>query len=185
MLCQRAGVPDTVKVLDFGLIKSVDPRVGSDVTQEATLVGTPQYLSPETIMEPGQVGPASDVYALGAVGFFLVTGRDVFEANTLIELCFKHVSAAPERPSEVLQRQMHADLEGLLLRCLAKDPTQRPADGARLADALATLSIDGWTSADARAWWRRRRAIDTNSASSSSGVRSQLTIDLSRRLASM
>lgn len=155
MLCERARVPDTVKVLDFGLVKTIDaPADSNDITQGGDIVGTPHYLSPEAIAHPDDVGPASDVYGLGAVGFFLLTGRELFEGRSLVDVCAKHLHVAPESPSAVRGEAIDPGLEALILRCVAKAPEDRPADGARLAVALDELQLDGWTADDARAWWR-------------------------------
>jgi serine/threonine-protein kinase len=167
MLCERAQVPDTVKVLDFGLVKAIDAtEVDGALTQANTIVGTPHYLAPEAIADPNDVGPPSDVYALGAIGFFLVTGREVFTGRSAVEVCSKHLSTAPESPSEVLGGAIDADFEALILRCLAKQPEDRPSDGAAFAEALEDLDLPGWTVDDARAWWRelptkRESAIDS------------------------
>jgi serine/threonine-protein kinase len=155
MLCERAQVPDTVKVLDFGLVKAIDsPDVDSGLTEANAVVGTPHYLAPEAVSNPDDVGPPSDVYALGAIGFLLVTGREVFTGRSVIEVCSKHLKDAPESPSAVLGDAIDPDLEALILRCLAKQPDDRPSDGAALAHALEQLGLQGWTIDDARAWWR-------------------------------
>jgi serine/threonine-protein kinase len=155
MLCERAQVPDTVKVLDFGLVKSIDnPEVDGNITQANAIVGTPHYLAPEAISNPEQVGAPSDVYALGAIGFFLVTGREVFTGQSVIEVCSKHLNTAPESPSTVLGDAIDPDFEALILRCLEKQPDDRPRDGAVLAHDLEQLDLAGWTVEDARAWWR-------------------------------
>jgi serine/threonine-protein kinase len=155
MLCERARVPDTVKVLDFGLVKAIDnPEADSRITQADTIVGTPHYLAPEAISSPDDVGAPSDVYALGAIGFLLVTGREVFTGRSVVEVCSKHLNIAPESPSAVLGDAIDPDFEALILRCLAKQPDDRPRDGAVLADALEQLDLRGWTIEDARAWWR-------------------------------
>jgi serine/threonine-protein kinase len=157
MLCERAQVPDTVKVLDFGLVKAIDgPDVDDHITQANTVVGTPQYLAPEGISSPDDVGPASDVYALGAIGFLLVTGRAVFPGQSVIEVCSKHLSSPPESPSAVRGDTIDPGFEALILRCLAKDPGDRPRDGAALADEIERLALAGWTAEDAHAWWRER-----------------------------
>jgi len=155
MLCERAQVPDTVKVLDFGLVKSIDnPEIDGNITQANAIVGTPHYLAPETISDPDDIGAPSDVYALGAIGFFLVTGREVFTGQTVIELCSKHLSTAPASPSAVLGEAIDPGFEALILRCLEKRPDDRPRDGAVLAHAIEQLELAGWTVDDARAWWR-------------------------------
>ncbi len=129
MLCERARVPDTVKVLDFGLVKVVDsPEVDVNITQGNSVLGTPHYLAPEAITNPAAVGAPSDVYALGAVGFYLLTGREVFTGSTVVEVCAKHLKDPPESPSAVLGEAIDPGFEALIRRCLsegARRPTSR------------------------------------------------------------
>ena len=157
MLCERAQVPDTVKVLDFGLVKALDDPEADELTQGNAVVGTPHYLAPEAISSPDDVGPPADVYALGAVAFLLVTGREVFPGQSTIEVCSKHLHTAPESPSAVRGEAVDPGLEALILRCLAKQPGDRPRDGGALADEIDRLALEGWTPEDAAAWWRELR----------------------------
>ena len=87
MLTRRGGEPDVVKVLDFGLVKAQDDEKQAGLTQQNSLTGTPLYMSPEAIQLPNSVDPRSDIYAVGAVGYFLLTGQPVFEAENVVELC--------------------------------------------------------------------------------------------------
>jgi hypothetical protein len=182
MLCERAQVPDTVKVLDFGLVKALDnPEVDDNITQANTVVGTPHYLAPEAISNPDAVGPPSDVYALGAIGFFLVTGREVFTGQSVIEVCSKHLNTTPESPSAVRGDAIDPGFEALILRCLEKQPDDRPRNGAVLADAIEQLDLTGWTVQDARAWWlelpkKREGAIEIRPVE-----RTQLAVDVEGR----
>jgi serine/threonine-protein kinase len=181
MVCERAQVPDTVKVLDFGLVKTIDePATEGHVTHANTIVGTPHYLAPEAISSPDDVGAASDVYALGAVGYFLVTGREVFTGKTVIEICSQHLKDAPEPPSAVLGAPLDAGLEALILRCLAKHTEERPRDGAELADALDALAVPAWTLEEARDWWREH-PLDRSRPLVTKDDRTQLTIDVEGR----
>ena len=117
MVCDRGGVPDIVKVLDFGLVKRVNLGDDDDrdrtiaITKTATIVGTPHYLAPEAIRGEKTVGPAADVYALGAVGYFLLTGREVFPGSSTIETFAKHLTAEPPSPSDVAGRPVDSRLE--------------------------------------------------------------------------
>ncbi len=90
MLCQRGGVPDFVKVLDFGLVKEIGAGEAAKITAESTIAGTPLYLAPEAVLAPHTVGPAVDVYAVGCVAYFLLTGRPPFDASNLVEICAAH-----------------------------------------------------------------------------------------------
>jgi serine/threonine-protein kinase len=184
ILCERGGVPDIAKVVDFGLVKEV-AREPTDPAQ--IILGTPAYLAPEAVTDPGQVGPAADLYALGAVGYFLLTGRRVFDGATAVELCVQHVTAAPRPPSEVVPGAVPPALEALVLRCLAKAPSARFASAAALADALEALPRAGaeaapaaWDRATARRWWRALRAR-APAAPSAAAPTLTITVDLERR----
>jgi serine/threonine-protein kinase len=182
MLCERARVPDTVKVLDFGLVKAIDsPEVADNITQANTIVGTPRYLAPEAISDPDDVGPPSDVYALGAIGFLLVTGREVFPGRSVVEVCSKHLHSAPESPSAVLGDAIDPGFEALILRCLEKEPDDRPRDGAALADDIERLRLTEWTVEDARAWWRELREEREGPVDGNPTERTQLAVDVEGR----
>jgi eukaryotic-like serine/threonine-protein kinase len=111
-------------------------------------------LSPEAINEPDKVSANTDVYSIGAVGYFLLTGSPVFTGATVMEICMKHVKATPEPPSARLGKPVSPDLEALLLRCLAKASSDRPSDAAQLLRELEKCVVEGsWSSADAAGWW--------------------------------
>jgi serine/threonine protein kinase len=133
MLTRRGGEADVVKVLDFGLVKARedDPQGG----EAQGLAGTPLYMSPEAIQLPNSVDGCSDIYAVGAVGYFLLTGRPVFEAASIMELCNKHVSETPVPPSQRLGKPVPEDLENAILACLEKTRAKRPQTARDLAAA--------------------------------------------------
>jgi len=177
MLTIRGLLFDFVKVLDFGLVKKTS---GTDagVTNADAVVGTPLYLSPEAITDGERVDARSDLYALGAVAYFLLTGSDVFSGISVVELCAKHLRSTPE-PMSSRGADVPEELERLVLSCLAKDPEQRPASATALADALAALDVAEWRNSDAQAWWdekgksvlervkdERRKALDETDPSS-------------------
>jgi serine/threonine-protein kinase len=132
------GERDFVKVLDFGVARLLAEASGThtSLTETGAIVGTPAYLSPEAILE-GDVRPGADVYALGAVLYFMLTGRAPFETEGAgnLGLLVAHLSAMPEPPSS--RRPVPGELEAVVMRCLAKAPEDRYADGATLAAALA------------------------------------------------
>jgi serine/threonine-protein kinase len=157
MLCERGGIPDVAKVLDFGLVRDLEQA--STQSRVDVVQGTPLYLSPEAITAPDRVEGRSDLYALGAVGYFLLTGHHVFEGATLVEVCAHHLHTRPVPPSERLGRPLPAPLEALVLECLEKEPARRPASASVLRGRLAALARDlDWSEEDARVWWQRWRA---------------------------
>ena len=120
-------------------------------------MGTPLYLSPEAVNQPDQVDARSDVYALAAVGYFLLTATPVFSGATVMEICMKHVKDAPEPPSARRGSLVSPGLEALLLRCLAKAPSDRPSDAAEMLRELEACAVEcKWTALDAAAWWAAR-----------------------------
>jgi serine/threonine-protein kinase len=163
VLTARGGVRDVVKVVDFGLVKLVASATSPGVTQESVVTGTPLYLSPEALTDPDSVDGRSDLYALGATAYYLLTGGPVFEAKTLIELCTKQVHDPPDPPSRRLGRELPADLEKVVLACLAKKPEDRPAGAGALDAAIAACEAGAWTKGDAEAWWQERgKRIDAH-----------------------
>jgi serine/threonine protein kinase len=150
----RGRMHDFVKVLDFGLVKALDGREQANITSANAVTGTPLYLSPEAVNRPDQVDARADVYAIGAVGYFLLTGSPVFMGTSVMEICMKHVQDIPESLSARCGRPINAGLEALVLRCLAKSRSERPLDAADLLSELETCAVDSqWTTADAAAWW--------------------------------
>ena len=160
LLCQRPGASDVVKVVDFGLVKDIQDAGQAAVTQQTeAVVGTPFYISPEALRAPRSVDARADIYSVGAVGYFLLTGEPVFTGSTLVDICSHHLLTPPTPPSTRLGRALPEDLEQLILRCLEKDPDARPSDAALLRDRLAECEDAGrWTDADARAQWKERSA---------------------------
>jgi eukaryotic-like serine/threonine-protein kinase len=151
-LTRRGGMHDFVKVLDFGLVKVADAKE-ANLTSANTVTGTPLYLSPEGISRPDAVGPPADVYALGAVAYYLITGHPVFDGKTVVEICMKHLNEEPTPPSArggVLGPQF----EQLILKCLAKSPDDRPPHAGALLAALDACPVSGtWNAALAATWW--------------------------------
>jgi eukaryotic-like serine/threonine-protein kinase len=162
MLTRRGGVLDFVKVLDFGLVKSIDPQRAASVTMPDSIAGTPMYLAPETIQSAGKADARSDLYSVGAVGYFLVAGKTPFSGESIVEICMSHINRPPDRPSDHLGKPVSMDLENLILRCLAKDPGQRPRSAEELAEELDRCRVAGdWTNTDASAWWKRWQPAKT------------------------
>lgn len=161
-ITDRGGMADSVKVLDFGLVKHLasapDAVQNIEIAGEDGIVGTPNFIAPETIRDPNQCDARSDLYSVGVLGYFLLTGREIFEGATIAELCRKHLDELPVPPSLRLGKPMQAQFESLLLRCLEKNPANRPASAHELADQLAACQITQlWTSAQRTAWWAAHR----------------------------
>jgi len=158
IMCRRGRVPDVAKIVDFGLVKRTLTSAGDEEDASLTglnqLVGTPQYMAPEAIASADAQGPRSDLYALGATAFFMLTGEDVFRAKTIVEVCGHHLHTAPEAPSVRRGQDVGEDLDAIVLRCLEKDPEERWENADSLAAALEACSLAGaWTRGDAAQWW--------------------------------
>jgi serine/threonine-protein kinase len=154
MLCRQGGRQDVPKLLDFGLVKDVSTEDDAALTREGDIAGTPLYMAPEALTSPGNVDARSDIYAVGAVGYFLLTGQHVFTGRTLMEVCGHHLHTKPVPLSERLEASLPEDLEALILHCLEKDPRRRPQSAPELRERLvACRHSDAWTPLEARRWW--------------------------------
>ncbi|HEY8923116.1 MAG TPA: protein kinase, partial [Polyangia bacterium] len=165
LLVDRGGIADLVKVLDFGLVKDVGvgARGGAGAEPELsmadTITGTPLYIAPETVTAPDTADARADLYALGAVGYWLLTGTHVFRGNSTMEVCVHHLHSVPQRPSDRLGKPVSVDLETLLLSCLAKRPEDRPPSAGALRERLRACAAAGrWTHERAARWWADHRA---------------------------
>jgi eukaryotic-like serine/threonine-protein kinase len=159
LLCERAGSADVVKLLDFGLVKDVRSTAEPSLTQTDVITGTPLYLAPETIIDPALVDHRVDIYALGAVGYCLLTGAPPFQGRSTVEVCGHHLHSVPAAPSSRLGVQLPGPLDDVLLRCLAKQRDERPSSARELQRLLRECAIAApWSSDDARPFWERWRA---------------------------
>jgi serine/threonine-protein kinase len=156
--CQVGGRSDFLKVLDFGLVRPQARAEPRDVklTGVDAIVGTPAYMAPEQA-QGGEVDARSDLYALGCVAFWLLTGQLLFKRDSAMRTLIDHIQTQPDRPSQRLPRPVPPELEDLLMACLTKEPDDRPQTAQELADRLEALDLGRWTRADARAWWDTHR----------------------------
>jgi eukaryotic-like serine/threonine-protein kinase len=157
--CRYGREVDVVKVLDFGLVKHVQaPEPGADLVTAGQLAGgTPAFMAPEQALGEDRVDARSDLYAVGCVAYWLLTGTLVFEGATPLETIVMHVHAQPELPSRRADLPIPPQLEALVLTCLAKDPAARPATADELGARLAAVPLERpWTPERAREWWATR-----------------------------
>ena len=165
VLTDRPDESDVVKVVDFGLVKNFGGNLAQSAATDA-ITGTPLYMAPEAITQPDAIDGRSDLYALGAVAYFLLTGQHVFEAATVFEVCSKHMLEEPVPPSKRLGKPLPADLEAIVLACLAKDRDDRPASAAVLRTSFLACADAGRNDQPAgRDWWRAHRASHATSQS--------------------
>jgi serine/threonine-protein kinase len=157
LVCERGGLHDVVKLLDFGLVRVQGGGAGeAGLTGEHAIAGTPAYLSPEQAAGREDLDGRADIYSLGAVAYFLLTGRPPFAGRSVGELVAAHLRDAPE-PLTRYRPDVPADLEAVVLRCLAKDPAERFPDARALEQALADCpTVRPWGEEEAARWWRGR-----------------------------
>ena len=156
-LCRYGHRTDFVKVLDFGLVKS-SPILQEDQTQltvDGGLAGTPSYMAPEIAVGDGEFDVKIDIYALGCVAYWLLTGNLVFEADSSMKMVLKHIQNEPEPPSKRSELSIPEQLEELVMACLAKDPAERPQSAEEVAQRLEQIELDQpWNRARADQWWQ-------------------------------
>jgi len=161
-LTMRGGLYDFVKVLDFGLAKRIEGAdTPSDLTKTGVVFGTPRYLAPETVYGTAGVGPRADIYAFGAVAYWMLTGRPPFTADSAVALMIDHVKTVPARPSEICEVAIPSELDDVVMNCLEKDPDNRFQSIAELEDALrAVPDPTPWTRVRAARWWELHMTDD-------------------------
>jgi len=158
--CRLGLDVDFVKVLDFGIVKTMPGAGGNEValTAEHSVSGTPAFMAPEIVTGDEEPDGRVDIYALGCVAYWLVTGRLVFEAPNSVTMMMRHARDEPEPPSRRTELEVPASLETAILACLAKRTADRPASITELEARLADTGLDeGWTPAARERWWERNR----------------------------
>lgn len=165
MVCQRGGLHDVAKLLDFGLVQTHVLREADErLTQQGAVIGTPAYLSPEQAGSGDTVDVRSDVYSVGALAYFVVTWRPPFAERTPIKMIAAHLYESPA-PLTNHRSDVPPELESIILKCLAKKPTDRFADIPGLAAALAGCENGArWTAEDAANWWRSHVSSEIDQA---------------------
>lgn len=151
---------DFVKILDFGLVKSLAPGSASaEITLDGAFVGTPAYASPEVASGEGPVGPAADIYSVGCVAYWLLTGTTVFPATGHGAMLADHIKTPPEPLSTRAATWIPPELEAVVMRCLEKVPDDRFRSPADLDAALAECPLPvPWGPRRARDWWEMNEA---------------------------
>jgi serine/threonine-protein kinase len=156
--CERGGVYDVAKLLDFGLVQGgLLPADAERVTLQGTVLGSPPYLSPEQAAGKADLDARADIYSLGGVGYYLLTGQPPFHRETAMEMLLAH-AYEPVVPVSELRPDVPADVQAVILRCLGKKPDDRYRDVTSLEQALAACGVaDAWGETAAQAWWKSHR----------------------------
>lgn len=163
LVCRYGRAFDFVKVLDFGLVKPSDTE-SPQLTADNVVTGTPAFIAPEQVLGT-TLDARSDLYAVGCVAYWLLTGHYVFEGSNAMQVMLEHARGTPVPPSRRTEQAMPQELEQLVMSCLEKDPAKRPQSADGLAEALEEVPVGrSWTQAQARDWWAR---VETDSLSES------------------
>ncbi len=153
-LTRRGLLYDFVKILDFGLAKRIASDTASAITKSGFLFGTPRYLAPETVYGSEQVDGRADLYCLGGVAYWMLTGQPPFTAESSVEIVIDHVKTVPKRPSEVGEVPIPPELEAIVMKCLEKKPGDRYQTAGEVEAALEAVPLtEPWSRARAEEWW--------------------------------
>jgi serine/threonine-protein kinase len=182
IISERHGVGDVAKVVDFGLVKELENAKVS-VTQAGAVSGTPLYLAPEAITAPEQIDARVDLYALGALMYYLLAGENVFRAPSTMEVCAHHLHTPPVPIAERSRSPLSQALATLVMDCLGKHPAQRPQTAEAVLERLHTCPEAGaWTGRDASAWWKANAAKLSGKRTPQPGsAQSTMAIDFQNR----
>jgi hypothetical protein len=165
VVVSRAGTTfDFAKVLDFGLVKLDTARNSEDdaveLSTEGSPGGTPAFMAPEVVLGVADTDHRVDLYALGCVGYWLLTGKLIFEGGSVVEVMFHHAHTPPPRPSTRSELPIPAPLEDLVMECLEKDPARRPTSAEAVSTRLDAVSLESaWTVERAERWWAMHRPL--------------------------
>jgi serine/threonine-protein kinase len=155
--CKRGLDYDFAKVLDFGFVKQIDEAPGhhADLTMEGFAGGTPAFMAPEVAYGNRKLDSRVDIYALGCVGYWLLTGQPVFHGDTPMNILMQHVQNEPAPPSTRSEIEIPVEFERIILDCLLKDPSKRPESAGELLHRLSECqkSVGAWSEDEAKRWW--------------------------------
>jgi len=157
---RRGGIFDVAKLLDFGLAASMEEAGEVHLTQEGTVAGSPLYMAPERFLERDDPDARADIYSLGGVLYFLLTGQPPFRGEKPVKVMLAHAHEPVIPPSEINPQTPRA-FDEIILRTMAKDPNQRYQRICDLAMALEGIGCGTWTQEMARAWWVERSSLPT------------------------
>jgi eukaryotic-like serine/threonine-protein kinase len=153
-LTERGGIYDFVKVLDFGLAKEFRKPSEANLTQAGALLGTPRYIAPESVHSQGVVDGRTDIYMLGSVAYWILTGHPPFESTSSVDLLVDHVKTIPRRPSQISELSIPEEMDAIVMRCLEKLPENRFQTPEQLSEALSRIpSLPHWRQREAKEWW--------------------------------
>lgn len=169
-VCRKGSTLDVVKLLDFGLVKRWQTEPGNNLhalqlsatlpqhTGIGQVVGTPAFLAPEAALGEQTVDHRADLYALGCVGYWMLTGELVFKETSAVAMAVAHVMQPPEPLSKRAGQRVEPGLEAIVMSCLAKNRDQRPSSAEALRSALSALKIEPWSREQTGAWWQQHLA---------------------------
>ena len=189
-LCQRGGMPDCVKVLDFGLVREylVGNNEENQLSDQAAIEGTPWFMPPESFTTPAASDPRSDLYSVGALGYYLLTGgKYVFEGESISAIHERQLAGDPVPPGQLTRNPISSGLEQLILRCLAAGPDQRPQSAGELWELLqASPRAADWKLEERIAWWEdyRNQPAAGNAGEDAATPRPTVSVDFAGRMAS-
>lgn len=154
MVCRHGGIFDFLKVLDYGLVKHLSQQHSRDLTRNLRILGTPLYMAPERLRNPGDVDHRADIYAVGAVAFLMLTGKSLFQSADDLELTSKILNDEPPRPSAAAPQPIPVEVDLLVFSCVEKRREDRPQRISDLVEAFDALALEHrWTQREAEAWW--------------------------------
>jgi serine/threonine protein kinase len=161
MVCRYGGEHDFVKILDFGLVKMVDQPAGETITRTLRILGTPLYMAPERLRDPADVDARADIYAVGALAFFMLSGRRLFDSDDTLALTSRVLNEVPPRVSDAAAQSIPPELDQLVAACLEKRREDRPQHIGALIQILERVArTQRWAQRDAQAAWSARHKAD-------------------------